>query len=300
MASPTTASPGATAPPPGAGPVVTLHCASCHNPHGNGNYRILNPIPDPEPDVPAAFVDATQPIYVNEVRPNPVTGTFAEQTRNYTVKWGANLDNVVDGTYPNAASPNGDYWRLYQPWNGVPSWDGVSASLTAATGYSGDIPEFVPPTNTGGPASSSRWRAQMTAWCSTCHTRYNTQQAGAGSTPVTTTDPATGTSANLPGGFGLGRPYASGTGSYDTDSGDAIYKYRHGTQNRQCTQCHVAHGSNAVMPGTYSSDYPYPNDSLASPNRSADSRLLKIANRGTCQACHDPTGTVDWDNVVLP
>ena len=37
---------------------------------------------------------------------------------------------------------------------------------------------------------------------------------------------------------------------------------------------------------TYSQNYTYPNGT-ASPS----SRLLKIDRRGTCQACHDPTGT---------
>ena len=31
---------------------VTLGCASCHNPHGNGQYRILNPVPRGERDPP--------------------------------------------------------------------------------------------------------------------------------------------------------------------------------------------------------------------------------------------------------
>ena len=26
-------------------PTISLSCASCHDPHGNGNYRILRPIP---------------------------------------------------------------------------------------------------------------------------------------------------------------------------------------------------------------------------------------------------------------
>ncbi len=30
----------------GTSPSVTLGCASCHNPHGNGQYRILNPVPN--------------------------------------------------------------------------------------------------------------------------------------------------------------------------------------------------------------------------------------------------------------
>src|SRR3972149_8441868 len=30
---------------PGAGPSYTLECTSCHDPHGNGNYRILRSVP---------------------------------------------------------------------------------------------------------------------------------------------------------------------------------------------------------------------------------------------------------------
>jgi hypothetical protein len=41
------------------------------------------------------------------------------------------------------------------------------------------------------------------------------------------------------------------------------------------------------MSGVYSSNEAMPDDSVAV----GDSRLLKIDNRGTCQACHDPTGT---------
>ena len=33
-----------------AGPAVDVECVTCHNPHGNGAYRILNPIPDPAGD----------------------------------------------------------------------------------------------------------------------------------------------------------------------------------------------------------------------------------------------------------
>ena len=47
---------------------VTLECASCHDPHGNGNYRILKPIPNDagtltqtiiSPYVPAVLADPT-------------------------------------------------------------------------------------------------------------------------------------------------------------------------------------------------------------------------------------------------
>jgi hypothetical protein len=70
--------------------------------------------------------------------------------------------------------------------------------------------------------------------------------------------------------------------------------YQHRIRSdRACTTCHVSHGSNAVMSGTFSSTFTYPNDVA-----SASSRLLKIDNRGTCQACHDPTGTFPADTSV--
>ena len=38
----------------GVGAAVSLGCASCHNPHGNGKYRILNPIPISRPSTPGS------------------------------------------------------------------------------------------------------------------------------------------------------------------------------------------------------------------------------------------------------
>ncbi|MDA8237932.1 MAG: cytochrome c3 family protein [Chloroflexi bacterium] len=247
---------GATSPTANAGPTVTLECATCHNPHGNGQYRILNTVPSPTAATGSTFSAASAAVQVPEVRTNPA-GAGAAAIRNYTVKWGATLADVVASTYPNAASPDGDYWRLYQPYTGVPTWDGTSATITAATG-SGDIAEFTGGANAGALVASSAWRSSISSWCATCHTRYHT----AGVTGLAQTQ----------------------------DSGDAIFKYRHGTVNRECTQCHVSHGSNAAMTGTYSANYTYPDGTA-----SASSRLLKVANRGTCQACHDPTGTILWN-----
>lgn len=73
---------------------------------------------------------------------------------------------------------------------------------------------------------------------------------------------------------------------------DGTYKYQHSTaSNRACTVCHVAHGSNADMSGEggtqFALNVPYPDGTTTS----TSSRLLKIDNRGTCQMCHDPTGT---------
>ncbi len=63
----------------------------------------------------------------------------------------------------------------------------------------------------------------------------------------------------------------------------------------------MSHGSNASMAAdpvtgtTFSQNATYPNDVV-----SASSRLLKIDRRGTCQACHDPTGTFPASSSAGP
>ncbi|MFI5053779.1 MAG: hypothetical protein ACHQDE_05405, partial [Acidimicrobiia bacterium] len=97
---------------------------------------------------------------------------------------------------------------------------------------------------------------RMTAFCIACHTRYN------------------GWSQN-------------GTSSLVAQTPlDATFMYKHGTTSIGCEQCHVNHGSNASMTG--------PAALVNTPDGtiSDSSRLLKVNNRGTCQLCHDPTGTV--------
>jgi len=271
---------------------VTLGCASCHNPHGNGQYRILNPIPT---DGTGPLVEAGTAANVTEMRAvATVTGT-----RNYTVQWGGSLADVNAGTYAGgtASATAGDYWRRYQPYNTVPQVRTDFVTTVAASSSSvcngnptnngttvncpvgypagyfrGDAPEFLPATAIGATSSSAAgtWRTAITTWCSTCHTRYDT------------------TVVASPGG----PPYAN-------PSGDSIYKYRHPT-SVECTQCHVAHGSNAQMPGNpalgtnFSGTFDYPVAPLGTAVSDDSSRLLKVNNRGTCQQCHDPTGTIAY------
>jgi predicted CXXCH cytochrome family protein len=232
----------------GAGPIVRLDCTSCHNPHGNGSYRILNPVPNPTV-VSGTFIGVANPgVQVTDATVPPV-GEY----RNYTVIDAAILGAV--GADPTA----GDYWRLYRPWDGVPTYapgDPLADShgIVPATGISGDQPAGT---------IGATWRGQMTAWCSACHTRY-------------------------------AAPRSAST----TPSLDPIYTYRHQTNQTECTQCHVAHGSNAVMDGTTSAAFPYPVEPGGTAIVSPSSRLLKIDNRGTCTACHDPTDTVPYTGTV--
>jgi hypothetical protein len=118
----------------------------------------------------------------------------------------------------------------------------------------------------------STFSGQITAWCASCHTRYF---ANSNPNPNTADPLDTGASWQYP------RP------------GESMYKIQHRTvAGRDCLTCHVSHGSNAAMAGAYSGNFPYPDSTVAAPHTTGSSRLLKVDNRGTCQMCHDPTGTV--------
>jgi predicted CXXCH cytochrome family protein len=219
------------------GPLVSLDCTSCHNPHGNGQYRILNKIPDVAEAGVYAFVPAAADAVVTDAALPP-----AGDQRNYTViqtNGGTGTLLASQVTALNVPATAGDYFRRKVPWNGT-------------TGTSNDAPNGL----------SANFTAQISTWCLTCHTRY--LSAG-----------------------------------WDVQTTDAIYKYRHTSNatSRNCITCHVAHGSNAKMAGAYSSNFPYPGGAIPA---DASSRLLKIDNRGTCQACHEPTGTITAGTQVGP
>jgi predicted CXXCH cytochrome family protein len=249
----------------GAGPVVELGCTGCHNPHGNGLYRILVPIPSP---TGTGFVAAGSGASVTDA-------ALPVGTRNYTVQWGRELSDVTAGTYVNNGTPGtptpvaGDYWRKFLPWDVVPVPGARGIPTLPAGGHAGDVPGYVP----GAPDNLTTFKVQISTWCSTCHTRY------------------------------------SAGGNPPTDSGDGVYRYRHQTDQTECTQCHVAHGTNAAMPGAFSGPMAYPDGSPPTSYTTGtpptdvttydNSRLLKIDNRGTCQACHDPTLTIPSDGSVI-
>ena len=103
------------------------------------------------------------------------------------------------------------------------------------------------------PTTTDGYIQNVAAWCTTCHTRY-----------------------------------IAPTGSYKTASGDPIFMYRHRSDANykagaaNCITCHVAHGSNAAMTGSAATQVKMPDGTA-----SADSRLLRVDNRGTCLMCHN-------------
>jgi hypothetical protein len=316
----------------GAGPVVSISCGSCHNPHGNGAYRILNPIPSVatgsiNPAWTARIVDVSAGTFRtvashsfligdsvtvkgNTLGPDVTatvatvpsntsftltgvagTGTGGTATRNGGVKVtdAANAANatrnytVIQTKGPSYAllasdvttdAATGDYLHYQVPWNAVAP---VTATPPNTPTYNLDAPNGIPGGTDGlGLVGSGGFGEQITAWCSSCHTRYM-----AYSEPK---DASGGTGA----AYNTARPGAS-DGTFSSTK-DSVYTYQHrtrGASGRSCVTCHVSHGTNAVMGGDSSKAFTYPDGTA-----SASSRLLKVGNRGTCQLCHDPTGTI--------
>jgi predicted CXXCH cytochrome family protein len=169
----------------GAGPTVSLYCASCHDPHGNGQYRILRPIPNSS--------NAASP--------------------------GIIIPDVTTKVYTTA-----NYWNI-----------------------------------NGNETSTSTFDSQITAWCSTCHTRY---MAGLTDSQISSTDPI----------FAYRHYTASGAGS------GVAY-------SPVCLQCHVAHGTDATEARS-AATVPLPGQTGTITSNANDSRLLRLESRGVCQMCH--------------
>jgi predicted CXXCH cytochrome family protein len=229
----------------GLGAEVDVECTTCHNPHGNGNYRILNPMPISS--TAGGFVPPAAGIAVKDDTTNSGTGA---QVRNYTViQLYPPANSLLASQVTSYGATAGDYFHRRVPWNAT------------ATGTNG------PDAPNGDNSGTDQFNYQINAWCATCHTRL-------------TTTTSTGTSIVT---------YPTGEGSFNNSTGTSFpFTYRHPTSsNKPCTTCHVAHGSNAQMTGAYSSAFEVvPGDATTISNSSF---LLKIDNRGSCQACHIPT-----------
>jgi len=229
---------------------VALECTGCHNPHGNGQYRILNTEPGEDFASQTGVANWTAPINAVEVKDVGSTAT----TKNYTVLPGVQASDVVSAGY---TATQGDYFRRKYDPTGAANWTNFYLKVDDMnTGWDNGVAKKTNAASNGGIAPPNS-NGLMTAWCITCHTRYN------------------GWAQN-------------GTSSLNAQTpSDPIYMFKHGTTGTGCEQCHVSHGSNAAMTAQFSAGALFPDGSAE------DSALLKVDNRGTCNLCHDPTGTVD-------
>jgi predicted CXXCH cytochrome family protein len=129
---------------------VALECTSCHDPHGNGNYRILKPVPDGS--------GAAAPGVV-------IQDTLSPKVYTLTDYWLGT--SKADGTDTNATTHgpqlgvNGD-----QVFKGTQDGTGAWVSQTGGV-----------PTTTTLPSASKPldgFIQNVSNWCTTCHTSYKT------------------------------------------------------------------------------------------------------------------------------
>ena len=236
----------------GVGPTVALGCTSCHNPHGNGQYRILNPVPSLTAST-GTFSPIAAPGALVTDSPVVNAATGNADTKNYTViqvpgpQYLLYASQVVSGAYP---ATSGDYWHVRVPWN----------SSTA----SNDAPNGVP-VNAG---AAVAFDTQITAWCTACHTRYSSvtaeQPSGdnlymyghqtVSNQACTTCHVAHGSNALMTGQFSGAFPYPGSSPSVPTlsPSSRLLKVDNRGT----CQLCHDP--TRTVATGTYVGPLPMP------------------------------------------
>jgi len=135
----------------GVGAAITLECGSCHDPHGNGNYRILKPIPNDSGYVPFVKTAAKAAVVAAD-------GTI-------TTPAVAAVMSPVDGiTIPDAGAKvytTTNYWLAGD--RNVPKTAGVALGATESDGFIANVAD----------------------WCTTCHTRYYAPNSSSRKPPST-------------------------------------------------------------------------------------------------------------------
>jgi predicted CXXCH cytochrome family protein len=218
---------------------VTLECGACHDPHGNGNYRILKPSPDGQQYI---------------ITPGSAAGVTPVVAPVMSTKTAVNIPDQPAKVYTTT-----NYWDVSAPTTPLTKAETAQNVVKAGTVTDGFL---------GG----------ISAWCTTCHTRYLSVKAS-----VTDNDPT------------------------------FTYKHRSDEQANykpDCIQCHVAHGTNSVMIGAAAA-VSAPDGSAGVVGNAAlpkgasgstgyqNSDLLRVNDRGTCLMCHAMGGPNPAD-VVAP
>jgi len=226
---------------------VTLECGSCHDPHGNGNYRILKPVPNGAATEAVAATATTPAVVAVDVAPVNIpdvpqlNSLGAKNSRIYTTD---NYWNVTDRQVPTVAG-------------------GVAPVAGATDGYITNVAQ----------------------WCTTCHTRY-LAGSGSFETPLTDAAgkvDATFTYRHRSDRIdkdGVGRPnciqcHVSHGSNVAMTSRSASFTAPDGTQP-------VAAGTAGKGSASMGAD-----NTIAGGTAIGTSRLLRVDNRGTCEMCHN-------------
>ncbi len=116
----------------GAGTAVTLECGSCHDPHGNGNYRILKPVPNDSGAATGVTIpDASTKVYTTTnywlsgdpnvaldlVNGTPLTGTQGAGADGYiqnVAAWCTTCHTRYNAGHGSYSTASGDDTFMYQ------------------------------------------------------------------------------------------------------------------------------------------------------------------------------------------
>ena len=284
---------------------VDLTCGSCHDPHGNGQYRILRPTPED-----TAAVAGTNIVKINDVASKIYTTTNYGQagTYNSNDSQALNADgssvafditaNTWTGTFAEASSR----WcttchTRYMGFRGsagnlVGTSDGTGDAVYA---FKHATRNLVDPANPGAPASGvitpvNTGAIGTTATPGTIATGAVLgcyASGAAGPTQITYRGVAVlvGTSSSGPNDCAY-----YGTGTLSNRSGLASGASRSDAVTissgaPRCITCHLSHGSPALE-SSLITDQTSPGINVSGTPH-LDSTLLRIDQRGVCQACHN-------------
>jgi predicted CXXCH cytochrome family protein len=273
---------------------VKLTCASCHDPHGNGQYRILKPTPDDvvtNPNVTAVKItDATSKSYTTtsaaggygvnaevaaDVAEVPLNGDGT--SLNYAV-----ATKTFSGTYLEASSR----WCAMchtrylgfggsagnKPWTEAGTADATFTFRHASRNIVDPLTTGAPTSGTITPLNTSTTQIRQSG---TSDATYNYTNLRIG-------DLTTGGVVTARGVAIITRTPIAGGASTDVSAiisapgaGDLL-----SNGGPRCITCHVSHGSNANAGATTQLE-----TSLVT-GAPLGSTLLRVDGRTVCQACH--------------
>lgn len=281
-------------------------CTSCH---GTGGASITDVVDGVQPSVGplrgGGFINATMAISYTTAVTSTVTsahrvlGMPGYASGLPTTVWGIGMMGSASGPglsgfqlqCSTCHDPHGDSGPSGQPTYRLLRSDFTVTGPAGATTPDGATGVYVPDTTVHSYVISDTVSAKyyhqayssgsdkgtnntlmltLNGWCSSCHTRIYTSDA--------IDDPAM------------------------NPSGDDTYVYRHDTTGNKidynfgttkkipsgtpgCLTCHVVHGSNAAAVGS-SGSVPWPGQAEGG-SQYQDSALLRLSNRGVCEACHN-------------
>jgi len=252
----------------GTGNKIVMSCTTCHDPHGSSNYRILKDI----------------------------------------------VNGVTVGGYDGAAAGNDPFGNPYSAQNPKPNPYVISNETGFPQGgfqLHITYPSYDPDYTVAKYATAGDVNKGMTGWCVGCHTTYNVATRVA-----SPTDPSPGSYVsdsssvyNAGDTFGLvsrhrhpmNVPLSNYAGAQPVVTGSTLglpvehpaseqggATVYNGSDWLGCLTCHNAHGATTTMSGWADLGAATTEEVVGSRGvMPVDSNLLKMNNRGVCEACHN-------------